>query len=93
MLTSLEQEIGETCFLSDFFSYSHIFGTVSANVLVTSDKAVSWHLIRLKSSGEILNGGYTKTLDRCLVRNDISYSDCMGFGKPKLNNKKSFWKI
>lgn len=41
MLTSLEQEIGETCFLSDFLGYSHIFGTVSANVLVTSDKAVS----------------------------------------------------
>lgn len=76
MLTSLEQEIGETCFLSDFLGYSHIFGTVSANVLVISDKAVSViDLIRLKSSGEILNGGFTKTLDRCLVRNDVSYSD------------------
>lgn len=41
MLTSLEQEIGETCFLSDFLGYGHIFGTVSANGLVISDKAVS----------------------------------------------------
>lgn len=40
-LQSLEQEIGETCFLSDFLGYSHISGTVSANVLVTSDKALS----------------------------------------------------
>lgn len=41
MLTSLEQEIVETCFLSDFLGYSHIFGTVNPNVLMTSDKTVS----------------------------------------------------